>query len=343
VLFQVLEMASWTEYRATSAWGYSSILEVRLEDPPTDEDSEASTQELHLGYAEHPSGISFRTLAATSLLLGATVASLTWAMSFGSSSWSALVKANAGESFLTVGFAEAVNGTEIPGSSTEGDIRIKVCRDLDCDKFHPHGLVHEYIANLNTCAEIPEDRDATTNGKYVIIGATAATVAQGSILTARQCGNTIDRVQHDDFSLIVGAFTDCCSFRHGGCGFRCITFTQGRAEPVTKRTTMPPPEHATAGTYWEAAEAAAQMARITDVAGPTSSLTAAPTATSSGALVTQNAMIQLATTTAVAGQTTRVAAAANTSHTAADLTNTAAAAETSSVAVTNSTTKPRYA
>jgi len=111
-----------------------------------------------------------------------------------------------------------------------GDIRIKVCRNEDCDKLHPHGLVHEYTADLNTCARIPEDDAKETNGKYEIVGATASTLADGTILTATHCGNKTGVVQHGPFSLIVGQFTDCCSFRHGGCGFRCITFKQARDE-----------------------------------------------------------------------------------------------------------------
>jgi len=117
-----------------------------------------------------------------------------------------------------------------------GDIRIKVCRNEDCDKVHPHGLVHEYTAKLNKCAKVSEDTNTKTNGEYEVIGATAATLAEGTVLTAKHCGNTTERVQHGAFSLIVGQFTDCCSFRHGGCGFKCITFKQADSEPGTNRT-----------------------------------------------------------------------------------------------------------
>jgi len=123
-----------------------------------------------------------------------------------------------------------------------GDIRIKVCRNEDCDKIHPHGLVHEYTAELNKCAKVSEDTNTTTNGEYEVIGATPATLAEGTILTAKQCGNSTQRVLHDAFSLIVGQFTDCCSFRHGGCGFKCITFKQV-GKPGTNETT---PDNTTA-------------------------------------------------------------------------------------------------
>jgi len=208
---------------------------------------------------------------------------------------------------MTIGLAEAANGTEAGNTTASGgdgkdggDIRIKVCRNKDCDKFHPHGLVHEYNAKLNTCEEIPaEDSDATANGEYKIVGATAATLAEGTTLTAKQCGNTTDRVQHSDFSLTVGAFTDCCSFRHGGCGFKCITFKLGKGGAVANETV--PPATSTA-----AESVATQMATTTAGTGPTSAA-AASNATTSAAAVAEENKTQMASTTAGQGPTSTIA------------------------------------
>mmetsp|Transcript_51396 Transcript_51396/g.99336 ORF Transcript_51396/g.99336 Transcript_51396/m.99336 type:complete len:209 (-) Transcript_51396:103-729(-) len=207
-------MASSMGSHVTSALSYSNI----------HNNSEASTQELRLKYTGCPSVISFRFLASTSLLLGAATAFFILATSFGSSSSESLIEADGGNGFMTIGLAEAANGTYV-GNSPQEKIRIKVCRNEDCNKHHPHGLVHEYTANLNKCAKIPEDTKKS-NGGYMIIGATPLTLAEGTNLTAKQCGKQTDRVNHTPFYLVVGSFTNCCSFVHGGCGFKCITFKQ---------------------------------------------------------------------------------------------------------------------
>jgi len=230
-------MALSTESRITSACGYSNIPEVNFVDPQTNSNSEAGTQELRLGYTRRLSGISFRMLAPASLLLAATVASLTWASSFGSlSSKSLVVQADGSDGLVLVGLAESANGSNGSdvGNSTEGDIRIMVCRDTNCDKFHPHGLVHEYTAFLNKCSTISSSRSKQTNGKYRIIGATASTIKPEMVLTAQHCNDNSSAppVYHGPFSLTVGQFTDCCSFEHGGCGFKCITFSLNEVPPA---------------------------------------------------------------------------------------------------------------
>jgi len=181
-----------------------------------------------------------------------------------------------------------------------GDIRIKVCRNEDCDKVHPHGLVHEYTAKLNKCAKVSEDTNSKTNGEYEVIGATAATLAEGTILTAKHCGNTTERVQHGPFSLIVGQFTDCCSFRHGGCGFKCITFKQV-SEPGANGTM---PDNSTAMTTVAAANTSVAAANTTAAAASTtvaasSSIAAAASMTTAAALNTTSVAVTNATTMVV--------------------------------------------
>jgi len=220
----------------TSASSYSSVPEVHIEDPLATDGIEALTQELRLGYSRRPSGISFQTLATTSLLLGATVASITWTTPFGSSSSESLINADGGDGLMMIGFTEVsncTNGTDV-GNSTEGDIRILVCRDTNCDKFHPHGLVHEYTAFLNKCSTIISSGSKKTNGKYRIIGASASTVRPDMVLTADHCnGNSsAPHVHHHPFNLTVGQFTDCCSFEHGGCGFKCMTLSLNEVPPA---------------------------------------------------------------------------------------------------------------
>jgi len=124
-----------------------------------------------------------------------------------------------------LGLAEEINSNATtPGGN---GILIRLCRNMDCDKYHPHGLVHEYSVDLNTCAKVTDennDNTAKTNGEYQVVGvAPNATLSNGLVLTAEQCGEVGD-VYHPPFSLIIGAFTDCCSFYYGGCGFKCITF-----------------------------------------------------------------------------------------------------------------------
>mmetsp|Transcript_132039 Transcript_132039/g.263497 ORF Transcript_132039/g.263497 Transcript_132039/m.263497 type:complete len:372 (-) Transcript_132039:126-1241(-) len=212
-------MASSMGSHVASAWGYSGI----------HDDSETSTQEFRLGCNGRPAGISVRTLLTTSLLLGAATSSFILATSFGSSYAVSSTETDGEKGLMMVGLAELANGTDGPGLDG-GDIRIKVCRNKDCDKIHPHGLVHEYTANLNTCEKLREDTNTTSIGEYRIIGATAATLAEGNILTAQQCGNETSIV--GTFSLIVGSFTDCCSFRPGDCGYKCLTFKQAYIPPA---------------------------------------------------------------------------------------------------------------
>mmetsp|Transcript_31297 Transcript_31297/g.61436 ORF Transcript_31297/g.61436 Transcript_31297/m.61436 type:complete len:215 (-) Transcript_31297:98-742(-) len=126
-----------------------------------------------------------------------------------------------------LGLAEVIDsGVTTPGGK---GIVIRVCRNEDCDKYHPHGLVHEYSMDLNKCEKVTDDDNAKTNGKYQIFGAASnTTLSNGIVLTAEQCGEAGQQpVYHHPFQLIIGAFTDCCSFFYGGCGFRCITFQQG--------------------------------------------------------------------------------------------------------------------
>eukprot|EP00419_Tripos_fusus_P012241 CAMPEP_0172668142 /NCGR_PEP_ID=MMETSP1074-20121228/8876_1 /TAXON_ID=2916 /ORGANISM="Ceratium fusus, Strain PA161109" /LENGTH=260 /DNA_ID=CAMNT_0013484755 /DNA_START=74 /DNA_END=856 /DNA_ORIENTATION=+ len=219
-------MASSMGSHVASAWGYSGI----------HDDSETSTQEFRLGCNGRPAGISVRTLLTTSLLLGAATSSFILATSFGSSYAVSSTETDGEKGLMMVGLAELANGTDGPGLDG-GDIRIKVCRNKDCDKIHPHGLVHEYTANLNTCEKIPNDTNITSNGNYTVTGATPLTLAEGTILTAKQCGNRTHKVYHGPFSLIVGSFTNCCSFKHGGCGFKCITFKQAYGGPAANGTT----------------------------------------------------------------------------------------------------------
>jgi len=200
-------MASWIDSRATS--NYSNIPEEDLDK------NEASFRKLPLG---HTKCISCRTLATTSVFLGVAMVSLTWSTSFGSFLSESVIEDR-------LGLAGAANGMDV-GNSTEGDIRIWVCRDTNCDKFHPHGLVHVYTAFLNKCGAISSKGSNQTNGKYEIIGANALTLWPGIILTADHCNDnsTVPLVHHHPFSLMVGKFTDCCSFEQGGCGFKCIAF-----------------------------------------------------------------------------------------------------------------------
>mmetsp|Transcript_79715 Transcript_79715/g.154077 ORF Transcript_79715/g.154077 Transcript_79715/m.154077 type:complete len:217 (+) Transcript_79715:60-710(+) len=131
-----------------------------------------------------------------------------------------------------LGLAEESNsGGTTPGGK---DIVIRVCRNEECDKYHPHGLVHEYSMDLNKCEKVTDDDNAKTNGKYQIFGAASnTTLSNGIVLTAEQCGEAGQNpVYHQPFELIIGAFTDCCSFFYGGCGFKCITFQQGAIPPV---------------------------------------------------------------------------------------------------------------
>merc|ERR1712008_222763 len=117
-----------------------------------------------------------------------------------------------------LGLAEDING----GGTTPGrkDINIRVCRNEDCDKYHPHGLVHEYSMDLNKCTKVTDDAKAKTNGKYRVVGAASnTTLSNGIVLTAQQCGEAGQPlVYHHPFQLIIGAFSVCCSIYKGGCG-----------------------------------------------------------------------------------------------------------------------------
>merc|ERR1719410_2864202 len=132
-------------------------------------------------------------------------------MSFGSSSSASVAKADGGDGLMTIGLAEATKGNNSMdvGNSTEGDIRIMVCRDTNCDKFHPHGLVHEYTAFLDKCSPIMSNGSKQTNGMYRIIGASASTIRPEMILTAQHCNDNSSSppVYHGPFSLKVGEFT----------------------------------------------------------------------------------------------------------------------------------------
>jgi len=124
--------------------------------------------------------------------------------------------------------------TNSGGTLPDGkDIIIRVCRNEDCDKYHPHGLVHEYSMDLNECARVIDSDEEKANGKYQVIGAASnTTLSNGIVLTAEQCGDAQQTpVHHSPFQLIVGAFTDCCSFYFGGCGFKCITFPKDAVPP----------------------------------------------------------------------------------------------------------------
>mmetsp|Transcript_44868 Transcript_44868/g.86303 ORF Transcript_44868/g.86303 Transcript_44868/m.86303 type:complete len:332 (+) Transcript_44868:66-1061(+) len=201
---------------------------ILVGEPPAADDREAS---------ERPSRISVRTLAISLLLLGATVASFTWAMSSGSSSSKSLMEAVGGDGRIAIGLAEVAPAPTVLVAPTPtvppspGDIRIRVCRDTNCDKFHPHGLVHEYDVFLNKCDAV----SSSGNGKYCITGATSMAVKPEMVLTVDHCNvgnNSAPRVHHQPFSLTVGQFKDCCSLETGGCGFKCIAFPLNEVPPV---------------------------------------------------------------------------------------------------------------
>jgi len=217
-----------TESRVDAPSSFGGIPEVHLEDSATDDQG-----------AGHPSGISFRrvafrAVATTSVLFVIALASFR-AISVASSFSGAPVESDAGKGLVPVELAEVAR---------EGDILIRVCRNTNCDKFHPHGLVHEYTAFLNQCSEVGSKGSPNRNGRYEIVGATASTVKPGALLTADHCqspqqqnGNWNNAVYHSPvyhgpFELKVGDFSDCCSFEHGGCGFKCITFPLNEVPPA---------------------------------------------------------------------------------------------------------------
>lgn len=104
---------------------------------------------------------------------------------------------------------------------------VRVCHDEDCDRYDSLGLVHEFSMDLNTCARVTDNKGVITNAKYRVIGAASnTTLPDGVVLMVHRCSGEAGPapVSRHPFQLIVGAFTDCCSFYLGGCGFKCIAF-----------------------------------------------------------------------------------------------------------------------